>query len=186
MPFEYLADSTWLQLTREERQFCAALFAVVRQSPKDFIRLINREATPQPPNGSSVLTLDEVTTWEVGFEVALGRDLRSSDLSEIGSHRKFDLSLFSERQLVVVEAKAQQGFKTEELEGYQRDQKTLMKTLDIDGVLFVGLCSSRYVESPRRKLDLSVGFGKILTWQQIAVQWPDEGHFQRADSVYGK
>ena len=178
MSIGYLCDKSWLQTTREERQFCAALFNVVRENPQEFIRLINQEALPQRPK---VKALDDRALWEVGFEVALGRDLRKPDLSEIGSHRKFDLALFSGRQMVVVEAKAQQGFLTAELERFSEDRATLKKALPGIRVCFLGLCSGDYLA--RKQLDLSIGFDKVLTWQSVACRWSDE-HFKRADSVY--
>ena len=85
---------------------------MVRQRPKEFIQLLQREAEPLRSNP---VALDDQTEWEVGFEVALGRDLRDQPLDFLGPHRKFDLVFFSESHLVIVEAKAQQRYSTQGL-----------------------------------------------------------------------
>ena len=177
----YLHDKSWVQTTREERQFCAALYGIVRRRPKEFIQLLHRKAKSLRCNP---IALDDSTEWEVGFEVALGRDLRDQDLNFLGSHRKFDLVFFSESHMVVVEAKSQQRYSIQELKRFESDQRQLRSALSID-VTFVGLCSEQYLCSARRRLDLSEGLDAVLTWRQIAARWPDE-HFRQAECVYGK
>ena len=180
MPIGYLHNTNWVQTTREERQFCAALFGIVRKSPQEFIQFLQHEAKSLRRNP---LALDDQPEWEVGFEVALGRDLTEKPLDFLGPHRKFDLVFFSESHLVIVEAKAQQRYSTLELGRYRSDQCQLRSALSID-VTFVGLCSEQYFSSPRRQQDLSKGLDAVLTWKQIAARWPDE-HFYRAERVYG-
>ena len=182
MGIGYLHDKSWVQITREERQFCAALFGIVRKKPEDFIQLLNRKAKSLRSNS---IALDDQLEWEVGFEVALGRDLRDQDVEFLGSQRKFDLVFFSNSHMVVVEAKAQQRYSTEELARYESDQRQLRSALRGIDVIFVGLCSEQYLNSKHRKLDLSKGLDAMLTWKQIEARWPDE-HFRRADYVYDK
>ena len=134
---------------------------------------------------SNSIALDDQLEWEVGFEVALGRDLRDQDVEFLGSQRKFDLVFFSKSHMVVVEAKAQQRYSTEELARYESDQRQLRSALRGIDVIFVGLCSEQYLNSKHRKLDLSKGLDAMLTWKQIQARWPDE-HFRRADCVYDK
>lgn len=177
----YLHNKSWVQSTREERQFCAALYGIVRRRPKEFIQLLHREAKSLR---HKPIALDDRTEWEVGFEVALGRDLRGRNLNFLGSHRKFDLVFFSESHMVVLEAKSQQRYSTEELKRFESDQRQLRSALSID-VTFVGLCSEQYLCRARRRLDLSEGLDAVLTWRQVAARWPDK-HFRRAECVYGK
>lgn len=95
--------------------------------------------------------------------------------------------------IVVVEAKAQQGYSSRELCRYKTDKHLLSSALGINpkNVIFVGLCSHTYFDSKRRKIDLSKGFDAVLTWKQIADCWLDADswfvkHFRRAEYVYNK
>lgn len=180
MQFKYLHYKSWVQTTREERQFCAALFGIVRKTPQEFIRLLEHEADSLRGNAND--SFNGLTVWEMGFEVALGRDLCNDSLKCLGPYRKFDLVFFSKNHLVVVEAKAQQGFSSKEMNRYKSDKCQLKSALDVD-VTFVGICSEHYYDNHR--IDLSVGLDYILTWSKIAGHWPDE-HFYQAESIYGK
>ena len=178
MNLNYLQGKSWVQTTREERQFCAALFSVLRKRPSEFVLFLHHETECFQ---SHQIVLDVETKWEVGFEVALGRDLPNPPEGFLSLYRKFDLVLFSQSLLVIIEAKAQQRYSTKELNRYQSEKNQLHSQLGID-VIFVGLCSSTYLA--RTSLDLTQGFDAILTWKQVASRWYDE-HFQRAECVYG-
>lgn len=182
MCFKYLDGKKWVNTTREERQFCAALFGIVRETPNQFIQLLKQSAKPVRGNTTANITFNERTEWEVGFEVALGRDTSNQAFHILGSSRKFDLVFFSKNHLVVVEAKAQQGFSSKEMNRYKSDKCQLKSASDVD-VTFVGICSEHYYDNHR--IDLSVGLDYILTWSKIAGRWPDE-HFYRAECIYGK
>lgn len=81
MDFKYLNGKNWLNTTREERQFCAALFSFVRDKPQDFVRLLKKAKWYR--DSTLVKLNDDQTDWEVGFEVALGRDLCEESLSDL-------------------------------------------------------------------------------------------------------
>ena len=180
MQFGYLNHSSWLDTTREERQFCATLFCKVRKNPKKFIQLCNHALS----RGTKIV-LDESTDWEVGFEVALGRDFRSNVWEFLGTRRTFDLACFSKKHLVIIEAKAQQGFYSADLRQLANEKRKFETALRKKGVglIYVGLCTQHYFDSPRRQVDLNVGFDAVLTWQQIGTCFPDKT-FERADVVY--
>ena len=118
----------------------------------------------------------------MGFEVALGRDLRGPSLDILGPYRKFDLVLFSESHIVVVEVKAQQSYSSKELSRFKHEKCKLHNALKLK-VTFVGICSAQYLN--RKILDLAAGLDAVLTWKQIAENWSDK-HFQRAEYVSGK
>ena len=91
MDFKYLHDKNWLNTTREERQFCAALFGLVRDKPQDFVRLLKKAKW----YGDNTLPkLNNRTDWEVGFEVALGRDLCEESLSDLSKESLIDLGKY--------------------------------------------------------------------------------------------
>lgn len=97
---------SWKTITREERYFTSLLFQDLRECPGPFMNLLHKQI--KMPAGTKVK--------EVGFEVCFFRDAfhsghieRHKDLEK----QTFDLVLFLDsNQMVIVEAKAQQGFKT--------------------------------------------------------------------------
>ena len=183
MKLRYLKNKNWLEITREERQCCAVLYGKIRSNPKQFIQLCNSAHPYRRPK----IELDEDAMWQIGFEVALNRDLRFEGWKFLGSHRKFDIVCFAENQMVVVEAKAHQGFSSAELKRFACEWKRLNEVLNKHKVCvtYIGICSKIYLDSPKKRVDLETGFDAMLTWEQIACCFRDET-FDRADSVYNK
>ena len=116
MPFPYLGGHRWLDLTRDERFFCAELYIALKQPDRlaAFIDRLNAALQEKDPQ----LVLDKDASWEVGYEVAFYRDyihalgapVDGKLVHEIGStrysrKRTFDLCLFGNDRLVIIEAK---------------------------------------------------------------------------------
>lgn len=194
------AERSWVDLTREEREFCAVLFTEIRQSCNEFVEFLN-ENTIAPSKGK--LNLPTEVDWEIGFEVALYRDLDfyGIDLSdevreiwqELGKRnplksakaRKFDLALMSERFIVVIEAKADGGFNGEDISKLATDRRTIEAYSPGMAVTFIGLHSSRYC--PQLAMEESRnenGFDAFVTWDVLSKQYPKiERWMNRADQV---
>lgn len=126
MGFKYLSDKAWSQITREERYFCSHLYHFIIGKEKEFVSWLNE---------SLKTNLNTDQEWEVSFEVCFYRDYNktfpktkkpSKDLRK----RTFDLVLFSESDIIIIEAKVQQPFKEKQINELNFDLDYLKKLLD--------------------------------------------------------
>ena len=114
MGFSYLDGRRWAEVTREERFFCQHLFSLLKtDSENRLLSHINEQA-------GTTFQMD--TEWEPAFEVCFYRDLRR--IRKPWKHyyspkRTFDLCMFSEDAIVILEAKAQQPFEAGQLGALQ-------------------------------------------------------------------
>lgn len=103
----YLGNKHWNEISRTELLFTSHLYEMIRKDIKKFIRFLNTKEG---------FHLDEELEWEVSFEVCFYRDflqsynMYESHIQEYKPKRTFDLCLFSEKSIVIIEAKAQQCF----------------------------------------------------------------------------
>lgn len=173
----------WSNITREERQFCADLYNEISTDPLKFVEILNSCEL----NRISMPALAPDQFVDVGYEVAFYRDVsrvRSEiDDEEASSHRKFDLALFFKEQLIVIEAKAQQGYKAEDVEKIGIDKRILDGLLKGIDTYFVGICSDRYWNSNRRKREIDDCLNLVLTWKCLDQYYPKK-NFERANSIY--
>ena len=173
MDFEWSDVCKWQDKTREERQFCAGLYNEIRRCPGRFVALLNsceihRDAMP---------TLKQSEFVDVGFEVAFYRDITKMGFKTftddcVKRQRKFDLALFFERHLIVIEAEAQQSFGKSDIENLERDQTLLGDRLRGVTTCFVGLCSSKYWDSARRSHAIEDRLNLALTWAYLDRKYP--------------
>ena len=171
-------------MTREERYFCAELFYVIREDVGRFVRFLNEE-----PLGCGK-QLDESSNWQAAYEVCFYRDLKKHNekheetLGCASDKRTFDLALFSDSEIVLVEAKAQQSFETKQLENLKRDREDVKKVPDVERVYAVALISSKYCP----KVETRCYFDRIVTWQDLAREYRAPSHanraFERANCIY--
>ena len=106
MGFSYLDGKRWAQVTREERFFCAHLFGLLDED-SEMQKMLSYI------NDRTGIALPRDVEWELAFEVCFYRDLRHLEKNKGELHspkRTFDLCLFSEGAIVILEAKAQQDF----------------------------------------------------------------------------
>jgi len=185
MGFTYLNGKNWLDVTREERLFCAYLYWDIKGKEKDFVLWLNRQKTE--------LKLNINDTWEAGYEVCFYRDLLKLNRKQVwGSgypqKRTFDLCLFSKDTIVIVEAKVQQRFSKAQIDDIQQDIVTfipkLKKEEHIEGlnVHVVLLASSWYLESTHKRVNLPSDFLRI-SWKQIHEKYERE-LYKKADDIY--
>jgi hypothetical protein len=200
MGLPYLKDKegktfSWSEVTREERYFCAELFFETRHDVKKFVECINNKAI----FNKDELKLDEKKDWELGYEVCFYRDLRKLHglgikKSKYSEKRTFDLCLFTDDRIVIIEAKVQSGVTTKQLESFEDDKsnvdellKELYPSLGKVDVSVLGLFSSGYIKGlEKKKKTISPIFDGHITWIDLYEAFPMNEALRLADERYGK
>ncbi len=117
MGIRYLKGLSWAEVTREERFFCARLHNLVEtRGVLSFIGYLNEKEN---------INLDAKANWEMAYEACFYRDLwqlhkKNGEL--YSPKRTFDLCLLSDDAIVVIEAKAQQGFDPLQVQEFVNDK----------------------------------------------------------------
>lgn len=186
MSLNILQGKSWWEISRDERYFCAELFRSASVDISKFVRAIACH---------SKITMAENENWEMAVEVCFYRDFsRVVDISEIeggfSQKRTFDICLFSETQVIIIEAKANQSMPP--LEASQaREDKVSVKEIfrkgadrDVDVVL-LALVSSRYKQGHDKNSMLRPleAFDGVVTWKELETVYGNR-IFERADSLY--
>jgi hypothetical protein len=183
MSVSYLKNQPWCRWSREERLFCAVLFEHARRDPTDFAKWLIAEAS---------LQVESSDAWDVGFEVCFYRDYlwqrnRSARAEGFPFKRTFDLCLFSERSIIIVEAKVCEPFDAEQNRDLAKDKELIQRLVDLDRlqVRTVALASSRYFANAKEYgwPDTLTAFDGKLTWEQVARKYPDD-LLAQADIMY--
>ena len=177
MGFSYLIGLSWKDVTREERYFCQRLFTLLSQGGTSaFLGHLNSKLDN---------ALDVADYWEPAYEVCFYRDLRHAGGREgplISPKRTFDLCLFSEVSIVIIEAKAQQSFAADrdQLKGMEADRNNVKALTKVPDVYLVSLGSSKCTQAP----DVGSVFDARLTWNELALLYNEDDVLLRADGVY--
>ena len=200
----YLGNKCWLDVTRDERYFCAELFFQLKRSDvrSAFLAQINRSFIGEP--------IDALNTnaehWEVGLEVAFYRDSIHAlgfegehhirRLPQFSQKRTFDLCLFSKERLVIIEAKSFMGLETKQLQEFADDRGDIALLLKdrAPEVILIGLWSSAY--QPRKELRSGAGkkhtgvvplFNGHMHWRDLCdlpgIDEPSRRIFSLADAT---
>ncbi len=122
------------------------------------------------------------------FELCFFRDVAKINLIEDFPKLKkqtFDLVLtLSNGSLAIIEAKAQQGFHTKQLEMLIRARELISRNKRFSGndIYLIALHSSKY----RPKKSTLNNFDALITWKTISTLYPTNREaYDRADSIYG-
>lgn len=178
MGFSYLDGKRWDEVTREERFFCQRLYELVRShSTQAFAEFVSDKFQLQLPRGAE---------WELGYEVCLYRDLwqlRGRKGALYSPKRTFDLCLFSDAAIVIIEAKAAAGFDQEQNRAFLADIRQVRKETGLETVHLVGLCSSRCCLDDETAAILS---NRVLYWRDLATRFRNDAILLRADDIYTK
>jgi len=186
MGFAYLDGENWLNVTREERLFCSYLYWDIASNEKDFITWLNT---------NTKLQLDVDSNWEIGYEVCFYRDLLKLKGKPVrGSgyppKRTFDLCLFSEDTIVVIEAKVQQRFSKTQIDDIQQDIGTFIPKLKKEKYIkdisehVVLLASSWYLNNLPKHGHVKLPSDFIqISWRQIHELYKRKLYIQ-ADDIY--
>ena len=178
MGLSYLGGKSWTEITREERFFCQEFYRELTEDGlRTFIDFLY----------SKGLSIDPYATFEVGFEVCFYRDLKFKGLfhgkkSEYSPKRTFDLCLFSENEMVIIEAKVSEGLTNKQMDDFEKDLKWVPNALGNEDfkVHLVALISSEYSPTPITQNR----FDKIFTWRQISDLFPQNKIFERTDRIF--
>lgn len=176
MGFKYLGGKRWSEVTRDERFFCQRLYELAKSEPADaFAQYISQELK---------LGLSRDCEWEIGYEVCFYRDLwqlRGRDGQLYSPKRTFDLCLFSESAIVIIEAKAAVGFAHAQNTVFAKDIEEVRRLTQVQNVQLIGLCSSRCVLDR----DCEAFFhGKVIRWKDLAERYGGDAILARADDIY--
>lgn len=172
----WLRGKSWAEVTREELAFCAELYCLARADLRKFTGYLN---------DTYGADLDVNANWEMAFEVSFYRDeqrfRREGKDASTSDHRAFDLVLFSDADILIIEAKAQQGFGTKQLDDIQKDAELVKRFTRAQRVRVSALVSSRYAPKKATKARFT---GPYLTWKALASFYDDNVLLRRADEVY--
>jgi hypothetical protein len=186
MAFKYFNNKKWSEISRDERFFCSHLYFELRKNPSP---LLNHLYT------LGIIKQNDIFSemWEVAFEVCFYRDfifnLGYKGNTKIGStaykeflKRTFDLCLFSESHIIIIEAKAQGGFGLTQLKSITNDISLIKEIVeDTCEVSLIGLASSKY--KPRKTT--KTVFSEIISWKTL-FEWYQDPLFLRADDTFRK
>lgn len=205
LKLSYLNNSTWLDITREERLYCAHLYWMLQEKEKrtNFIQLINKVSTKQSKSDTKkkLLKLDSRKHWEIGYEVCFYRDyyhrfkesIKGTAVREMLQNKKlikrtFDLCLFSEKDVVIIEAKVQQPFKRRQVDEIKPDKERVGQVLKDVNVHTLALASSCYIERHNAKYDGKDNFfncfDAYISWLDLHNVFNGNKIFKRADNIY--
>ena len=178
MGLKYLKNkSTWSEITREERFFCAHLYFLIKD-PEGLLKFINHL------NNNHYMSLPMNANWEVAYEACFYRDLwhhRGKKGELFSKKRTFDLCLLSNDTIIIIEAKSSQEFKTDQLESFKLDETHLKHETKVRTVHLAELASSQYTMPPQIR---QVYNGHCLTWLELAALYDNDEILCRADAVY--
>ena len=174
----YFQNKTWNEgISRTETLFCAELFFLLKEKDNlsKFIKTFKLK------HGD----------YDVGYEVSFYRDLLKGYADKIkgkySRHRTFDLALFSENDIYIIEAKAQDSFKNKQLDDFKKDKKEVSKILEEINpktkveVHLLALISSNHNPRPETRGK----FEKIIYWKEIYELYGNK-IFNRADGIHNQ
>jgi hypothetical protein len=170
-------------MTRDERFFCQRLYTFANQDTRKFVRTLNAL--------SDGIALDESVDWEVGYEVCFFRDLRHHrkgrwpEGAYYSPKRTFDLCLFSERRILIIEAKAQQSFDADaaQWDNFEKEPEYVRQALgraDVD-VSMLMIASKRYIGGTKKRFTFPP-----VTWAALSEAYGGDTVLARADEVFEK
>lgn len=176
---QYAPIPRWSSITREERFFTCVLYHDLAADPAPAWAIL-RDRLRCPA---------DTTVVDVGDEVCFFRDAwkerlieRQRDLEK----QTFDLVFtLSNRALVLVEAKAQQGFRTKQMAMLDRARKVILSSAvwHSPEVYLVALCSALY--TPGRETRRH--FDAFVRWNEMARAYRRNGEvYTRANEIYGR
>ena len=179
MGLSFIDNKKWSEITRDERFFCSHLYHSIIGKEIEFINFLNKKLN---------LNLNSKDDWEINYEVCFYRDIlhywnnhnRKIDYPWVFSpKRTYDLCLLSNENIVIIEAKAQQSFSSEQLSELKRDKENVEKLMETQrykvNVHLILLHSSRY--QPRNDMHK-------ITWLDIYKEYNKNEIFKRANSIY--
>jgi hypothetical protein len=126
--------SSWAEVTRDERFFCAHLHMLIEKiGVSGFVAFLNTKEG---------IDIDPTANWEAAFEACFYRDFWQHKKKEVvlfSPKRTFDLCLFSNHTIVIIEAKSHGGFTEKHLAEFDKDEDQVKGLTKVDNVLLLAL-----------------------------------------------
>lgn len=138
------------------------------------------------PFGENDLKLAQRKVDDAISSPSLAQAETSSNTRKGFLKRTFDLCLFLDNEIVIVEAKAQQGFGTKQMSTFQEDRLLISEILqwNPEQVHLVALTSSRY-KNPQANTRKVFEDGGWITWKFLADCYAPDPILAHADLTYG-
>jgi len=186
MGLSYFIDKeNWSNITREERFFCSYLYHTLisnRPCLEKFLNLLGKAGEG---------------TWEVGYEVCFYRDIlfsrgvkikeynKSNPHKKLPQKRTFDLCLFSENEIIIIEAKCNENFNKRQYDALLDDTKHIKEIVnDKIKLNYALIIRSEYEEIIKKNLQHLLINSTRITWKQIADNFTIYSEiFNRADNL---
>jgi len=196
MGFSYFGEHQyWKHITRDERTFCAELYFTIKGNENKFIKWLKNNLS------IDCITDDELAAeWEAGYEVCFYRDfikvlgekngnrhIKKSD-SKHSIKRTFDLCLFSEKKLLIFEAKSHKGFQAKQNKEFEKDAEAVQLLIGnhVD-VCFIAIYPSTYLINVQKRGKIKslpdIFKGRGFSWLQVN-ELAQNPMFIRADNCY--
>lgn len=191
----YLNGLPWSDWSRDERFFCGALYGHISQNPTDFADWLIDHLSEHPGTGRPAVSgISKGGRWDAGYEVCFYRDYlwqqrQSARAQGLSAKRTFDLCLFGERDIVVIEAKVCEPFSAAQNKAFEDDFQSMGKLPGMAGIRLhlVALASSRYFSNARKHGlagTLDVFQNQHISWADVATKYHSDPLLQRADALY--
>ncbi len=183
MTNSFLKGYKWSEISRDERYYCAHLFQLMNNNQEKTITWIR-------DNLYGEMNLDK--SWEIGYEVCFYRDYfhwfkkdESIKTSIYPEKRTFDLVLFSDDEIIIIEAKAHEIFKQKQVDDIKEDKDLIAKLSDHQvNVKCFALASSKYFDNSKKFnkewLNKDI-FDNSFTWKQMAKLFDEDTLLKRAN-----
>lgn len=187
---KYFGNKSWSDITREERFFCSHLYHNVLGKEKELVKWLSEIVTVREK-----IKLDYSKEWDISFEVCFYRDFLKAQKKTVKTYKKkdgflysqkrtFDLCLFSKDEIIIIEAKAQQGFTGHQLDEILQDADLAEELTKEFGMKkncrVILLHSSLYHPRDERIIDFP-----RFTWKDFCTfQNENNDIFRRADKLY--
>lgn len=173
MGLDYFGGKSWWEVTRDERFFCMRLHRQIEEKGvQRFISFLNRACDWQ---------LTETSNWEAGYEVCFYRDLwhlRQKEGKPLSLKRTFDLCLFSNDCIVIIEAKCYERMNEDQVLSFGKDRPAVQQLTGVEDVRLLGLISGKY------DCLMQDSFDSFITWQQVADEYDQDLILQRANDIF--
>ena len=163
----YLHNKNWIEISREERLFCAHLYFDITKDTKRFIAFLNTK--------NNLIKNDIDVDWEIGFEVCFYSDWLKyknesiRDKPDYPQKRTFDLCLFSEDKIIIIEAKAQQGFQTKQNDSFKEDKFKIQKLIGRN--ISIEYCFLEQSKNLRKDYSLDIQYH--ISWKEMNILYPN-------------
>lgn len=183
MGFTYLKTQTWRQVTREERFFCSHLYHSLIGKENEFLGWLNKKLD---------LNLPAQIEWEVSYEVCFYRDYYKTILNQTAPEeirkRTFDLCLFSESLILIIEAKVQQDFEKDQIEFLKEDVERIENLLDNKvKVIPILLGTQKHIDNLKiLKKFTEISDLKIITWLDLFEEFRLDVFIEAEKSITNK